>query len=193
MSQDKGHTALAEAVRIQNLDMVALLLSCQANPNIVDEDTGMTPLLYSISNSSYRITNELLKYNADPNITNFNGVTGLMIAASLGDINTCRLLVKFNANIDFVDHNGWTALHYSALKDNLDVCDFLLCEGVDKDMKDNKRRKAIHIAKHLGNGMVVALLESFKRRIITKSLPYEDYITQRRLNEIKAADLPSAT
>lgn len=60
-------------------------------------------------------------------------------------------------------------------------------------MKDNKRRKAIHIAKHLGNGMVVALLESFKRRIITKSLPYEDYITQRRLNEIKAADLPSAT
>jgi hypothetical protein len=41
--------------------------------------------------------------------------------------------------------------------------------------------------------MVVALLESFKRRIITKSLPYEDYITQRRLNEIKAADLPSAT
>jgi uncharacterized protein len=147
----------------------------------------MTPLLYSISNSSYRITNELLKYGADPNITNFNGVTGLMIASSLGDINTCRLLVKYNGNIDYVDQNGWTALHYSTLKDtNIEVVDYLLCEGVEKDMRDNKKRKAIHIAKHLGHGLIVALLESHRRKIVTNALPYEaDYITRRRLNELR--------
>jgi ankyrin repeat protein len=170
--------------------MVGLLLSCQANTNIVDEETGMTPLLYSISNSSYRITNDLLKYGADPNLSNFTGLTGLMIAASLGDINTCRLLVKYSGRcIDYVDHHGWTALHYSTLTESntsIEVVDFLLCEGIDKDQRDIKRRKAIHIAKHLGHGLIVSLLESHKRRIVTNSLPYEaDPITRRRLKELK--------
>lgn len=147
--------------------MVELLLSCHANPNVVDEETGMTPLLYSISNKTYRITTILLKYGADPNISNFKGVTGLMIAAALGDINTCRLLVKYNINIDYVDYNGWNALFYSTLYNSIDVCDYLLCEGIDKDMRDNKNRRALNIARYLNNGPIVALLESYKRRIVS--------------------------
>eukprot|EP00602_Paraphysomonas_sp_CaronLab_P006610 CAMPEP_0185035404 /NCGR_PEP_ID=MMETSP1103-20130426/26686_1 /TAXON_ID=36769 /ORGANISM="Paraphysomonas bandaiensis, Strain Caron Lab Isolate" /LENGTH=243 /DNA_ID=CAMNT_0027572457 /DNA_START=304 /DNA_END=1035 /DNA_ORIENTATION=- len=161
-----GHTALAAAVRTRQTEMVEALLVYKANPNIVDENTGMAALMYSVSNGSLPITTNLLRYGADPNLTDFKGTTALMIAASLGDVTHCRVLVMAGSNIDFVDKHGWSALHYAALGGSVEVCDFLLNEGVDKDLKDFKRRKAIHIARHLNHGTVVAFIEGYRRRIM---------------------------
>eukprot|EP00603_Paraphysomonas_imperforata_P001271 CAMPEP_0114431120 /NCGR_PEP_ID=MMETSP0103-20121206/10424_1 /TAXON_ID=37642 ORGANISM="Paraphysomonas imperforata, Strain PA2" /NCGR_SAMPLE_ID=MMETSP0103 /ASSEMBLY_ACC=CAM_ASM_000201 /LENGTH=302 /DNA_ID=CAMNT_0001600651 /DNA_START=44 /DNA_END=952 /DNA_ORIENTATION=- len=163
---EDGHTILMSAVHLRRSEMVEGILSYDADPNIVDEVTGMSPLMYGVASGCVPVSIALLRKGAFVNMTDFKAVSALMIAASLGDIEHCEVLMRAGTEIDLRDKNGWTALHYAAFGGSTEVCYFLLNEGADRDMRDHNKRKPMHIAEHLNHGEVVSLLEKHKRILL---------------------------
>lgn len=163
---EDGLTILMSAVHLRRQEMVEGILSYEADPNVVDEVSGMSPLMYAVASGCIPVSVALLRSGADVNMLDFKRVSALMIAASLGDVNHCELLMRAGIEIDTRDKNGWTALHYGAFGGSAEVCYFLLNEGADRGMRDNNKRKPIHIAEHLNHGEAVSILEQHKRKLL---------------------------
>lgn len=161
-AQDSGRTALSIAVKTRRSELIEILLEFNANPNLVDLDTGMSPLMFAVSTSNVGAADMLLKNGADVAHVDYQGVTPLMLASSIGDWDCTHLLLKHNANVDAVDLNGWTPLHHAAFGGNPDVCELLIEEGANRKIKNNQNRKALHIARSKGFGNVIAVLEDKK-------------------------------
>lgn len=156
----EGHTPLSLAVKVNNLDMVGLLLQNEAIPDLIDESTGRTPLYYAVLNGSARTTNALLKSGANPNMVDFQCVTPLMVAAARNNSAICHMLCGSYADVDLQDDEGWTALHHAAGNDSAEAIAYLLAEGADRDRKDHNGRKPLHIAKYRQNSDCIALLST---------------------------------
>ena len=90
-----GRTPLSLAVKIKNLDMVDVLLEHNALPEIIDESSGRTPLMFSVLlKTTIKISTLLINFNANVNFPDYKMVTALMIAASNKDIAHVQLLCK---------------------------------------------------------------------------------------------------
>jgi ankyrin repeat protein len=114
---DKGDTALMKAAVEGFWDVVDVLLSHKADPNI-QNNSGETALILatSYSDENYPKIIELLSsHGADLNLKNSEGQTALMIAARDGKLECAKLLVKNGANLRERDGMGanWSALDYA--------------------------------------------------------------------------------
>lgn len=172
MRDDNGRTALSIAVKVRRSELIEILLEYNANPNLVDLDTGMSPLMFAVSTSNIGAVEMLLSAGADVGHVDYQSVTPLMLACSLGDWDCSLVLLRAGANVDTVDLNGWTPLHHAAFGGNPDCCDLLIDEGADRKIKNNQHRKALHIARSKGFGDVVAVLEDKKSELYADA--YED-------------------
>eukprot|EP00607_Mallomonas_marina_P003970 CAMPEP_0182435418 /NCGR_PEP_ID=MMETSP1167-20130531/75650_1 /TAXON_ID=2988 /ORGANISM="Mallomonas Sp, Strain CCMP3275" /LENGTH=177 /DNA_ID=CAMNT_0024626463 /DNA_START=545 /DNA_END=1078 /DNA_ORIENTATION=+ len=162
---ESGRTLLIMALQVERPDMVKKLLEFEADPNIPDEEYGMSPLCHSVICQQLSSSHDLFKYNADVNIADKRGVTPLMMACAFNDTMHCTLHLEHAAIVDSVDCNGWTALHYCAFA-NADVCACLLLdEGADREITDLHNRKALHIAQFKEYGDVIAVLEDYESRL----------------------------
>ena len=54
---------------------------------------------------------------------------------------------------------GGTALHAAAKENKLENAEFLVGRGIGRDIKDERGHRAVDLARELGHGEVVALLE----------------------------------
>jgi ankyrin repeat protein len=84
---DNGFTALIDVVNQgeeELADIVEALLKAGANPNLPEEDTGGTPLMYAAKKRCLPIIRLLLEAGADPNIKDTSGETALMKAEKFG-------------------------------------------------------------------------------------------------------------
>lgn len=54
---------------------------------------------------------------------------------------------------------GGTALHAAAKENKLENAEFLVGRGIGKEIKDERGRRAVDLARELGNRPIVALLE----------------------------------
>jgi ankyrin repeat protein len=88
-------------------EIVYALLVNNALPDIYDEDTGRTPLFYSVSENHRRISKELINFGASINLADYNCVSPLMVACSKDDKKHCSLLIKHAADVDAQDVHGW--------------------------------------------------------------------------------------
>jgi ankyrin repeat protein len=172
MRDDNGRTALSIAVKVRRSDLIEILLEYKANPNLVDLDTGMSPLMFAISTSNVGAVELFLNSGADVMHVDYQGVTPLMLACSLGDWDSAFMLLRVGADVDTVDLNGWTPLHYAAFGGNPDCCELLIEEGADRKIKNNQHRKALHIARSKGFGDVISVLEDKKSSLFADA--YDD-------------------
>ena len=110
-----GYTALHLAVKDENTDMVDLLLSLGVDINRPDSE-GNTPLHVSCAGESKphkkykaKMTEQLLKAGAAPNIKNIYGETALFVAAIRHADKVCCLL-DYAADPSVINNLGQTAL-----------------------------------------------------------------------------------
>lgn len=155
-----GMTPLSLAVKILNIDMVDFLLDYDALPDIVDENSGRTPIHFSVMSKAHLITQTLIQNNASVDMPDFKCVTPLMLAAANSDIAHLKLLIDKAAEVDARDENGWTPLHYAANANALKCCKYLMREGANRHLRDLQKRRALDIARFRDFGDVIALLSA---------------------------------
>lgn len=159
---EDGVTPLSVAVKSNLTSIAQYMLSNKALPDICDESSGCTPLMYSVLHGNYLISSALLSNGAAVDLGDYKCVTPLMLAASRNDLRHCQMMCRNFADVDLQDQNGWTPLHYCAYANATDCMLFLLGEAASRTVKDLHRRKPIDIAKFLNNGECIAILSEFK-------------------------------
>jgi hypothetical protein len=159
---EQGRSPLSLAVKIKNSDMVLTLLENESLPDVCDEATGRTPLIFSVLGGTLNISAILLKFSASVDMPDFQCVTPLMLACSLGDVKHCQLLCSRLAEVDAQDENGWSPLHYAVKANSPAVITLLLKEGANRSIRDLNRRRPLDLARFFDFGECIALLSSLE-------------------------------
>jgi len=94
---------------------VRRILDLKADPNIKEDEDGITALWFSIccgpQKPSVDLAKMLLEANADPNVACYEGeVTPLMNAVRFNSVDAVNLLRKHGAKLEPTDEDGKTAL-----------------------------------------------------------------------------------
>ena len=160
-----NQSPLSMSVKTKNEVMVAILLNHNVITDCPDTDTGRYPIMFSVLNGTHSISAALLAKGASVNVCDFKSVTPLMLAALKNDVRHCDMLCAKLSDVDAQDQNGWTPLHYAAYGDATKAAYYLVQEGASRNIKDRNKRKALNIARHMGFGETVAVLEDVKSRI----------------------------
>lgn len=128
------NTPLSEILRISDHNIEAvneilkLLLKHKADIN-ARTFVNRTILLKSLVCRRYDISLLLLKYGADPNLGDNDGLRPIHVCASYAELNLMEKIISYGANINGQDHNGRTALYFAILSGHENIFNFLLSRG----------------------------------------------------------------
>ena len=155
----KGNTALCGAVedlvdKNCSLEIVELLLSHNANPNISDE-YGWTALHAAAKVGHKELVESLLTYNANVHARTEDAWTALHQAASNGHESTAKLLLAHNADVNAQTSYGSTALHLAADSGHANMVLLLVDPGSDLCAIDCLGDTALHNAALEGHDKAV--------------------------------------
>ncbi len=164
-----GPTALICAAYGGHTEIVRLLLTSGANPNIINECTWLvgtasqgTALINAVDhiNAGYtEIVKLLLEAGADPNIKDTNGRTALIIAAKWGCFpEIVKLLLDAGADPNIEDNDGCNALYGSTNLNRAQVVKELLNTNVDLNAKNNRGVTSLMRAADNGHTEILRLL-----------------------------------
>lgn len=136
--QVDGTTALAWAVRGNDLELTEMLLKAGANASAANQ-SGATPLLLAAMNGNAAILEHLIQAGADPNApVSETGDTALMIAARTGTVDAVRALLDHHANVNAKEMwGGTTALMWAVSERHPEVTRLLVERGADVNAKSN--------------------------------------------------------
>jgi ankyrin repeat protein len=79
----------------------------------------------AINYGNEKIANTLLRYGADVNIADNEGITALMIASSMGFANIVCKLIEHGANVFITNSGGETALTNAMQENHTEVISIL--------------------------------------------------------------------
>ncbi|KAG0794075.1 hypothetical protein G6F21_003141 [Rhizopus arrhizus] len=115
-------SSVALACKLGNLELLKLLISKNASPDLADED-GETPLLFAIHSHFIEGVKVLIEQgHVDVNLAEkINGWTPLMVSSIEGLKGIVQILLDANADKDVVDFNGWTASDHATFRGYLDI------------------------------------------------------------------------
>lgn len=156
IKDSSGNTALFEAVKKRNIEMIKLLLEHGAFTQ-VQTNEGFTPLMYSVL-EDIELTRLLLQPEINYDIKQFNGWTALMYAVQIGNIEAAKLLLLSGAHIDITNNDGCTALMIAVQFKQIDACKLLLSSGANYNMSNYNGKTALSIAKSKRIKEVIHLL-----------------------------------
>jgi len=146
--------SLLLACKEKNYDVVKLLLSKNANVNILDnDDQRKTPLIIACNNNDIKLVKILLEAGANTDIKDHDGNLPLVIACHKVNIPMMEELLKHGANINGFDDKRRTPLIWACLKKNLEMVQFLL------------RYPAININYKCFNGNTPLIIACFNHRL----------------------------
>lgn len=146
--------SIEEAVKIDDLSRVDLLLDARADPCKASE-TGDYPLQLSVKHKRLDLARTLLRRKADVNQQDEKLVTPLHHATHKADTHVLQLLLMHRANVNAADRVGQTPLFFA--KDRPTIAS-LMDSRADMLHLNNKGQSALHLACHSGNYDAVAFL-----------------------------------
>jgi len=133
---------------------------------------GTTPLLRALQFNYIECVLSLLKFNANVNITDTNGVSALHISASNGNIECITLLLSRGAKIDGTERLGRTPLHYAAIRGQNESIKALCSHGANIAKKELLGGfNTLHAAAYSGHAECIHTLINLLRDV--------DYIDAR--------------
>eukprot|EP00038_Savillea_parva_P016218 m.16316 g.16316 ORF g.16316 m.16316 type:complete len:356 (-) comp3372_c0_seq1:129-1196(-) len=121
--------------------------------------SGQTKLHVLAQEGDTRLLTQALR-NADPNVTDSDGMTPLHFAAWYGHPACCQALLAANANIDAFDHDGASALHAAAYNGQLGCVIMLVESGASAFSADNENHTPKDAAINEKHGDIVAYLRA---------------------------------
>ncbi len=155
---EKGRTALLEAVAANRPETVRTLLERGADPN-ADAEDGRPPVLIASLEGSAEVVSALLSKGASTESAGKDGMTLLMAAARGGNATLVKRLLDEGANVNAADIYGNTPLINATLTGQVEIAKMLLEHGADPNAKTGKSRgTALHTAAIWGKTEVAKLL-----------------------------------
>ena len=164
IKNEKGRTALMEAVYKTDNKIAVLLITAGADVNAQDGIKN-SPFLYAGAEGNVEIVKMALKHGANFKIYNRYGGTALIPAAEKGHLEVVKLLVNTpNFPIDHINNLGWTALLEAVLLSDggqvhIDIVAALIKGGCDVNIADKNGITSLMHAKKQGYIEMVKLLE----------------------------------
>ena len=119
---------------------------------------GWTVLMLAVAQGFTYGVELLLKYAANPNVRNANGVTPFLFAVRYDNLKCVQLLYDAGANIKETDAEGSNALVVAAKNRARSVVPFLIAHGVDVQQKDLHGRTALEYAQEVRCGEIAMML-----------------------------------
>jgi uncharacterized protein len=114
----KGIPLLCVAARSGHLDTLKLLLTYDAQVNLIAEDRGSNALFDSALEKNKDMVKTLIDAGANVNIQSKDGQTALIVVVGVGDEEIVEMLVNAGADPDIKDSLGVSARKYAALFGN---------------------------------------------------------------------------
>ena len=121
-------------------------------------NSGVTPLVYAVSNRHLSTVQTILSLNADIDKMTFRYETPLMVAVKDQNPEVAELLIRSGADIDRSDGDGATPLHFAALTGNFTLTDMLIYYEADCDRKSADGTTPLMVAVWAGYGDIADLL-----------------------------------
>jgi ankyrin repeat protein len=132
----RNETALQIACRRGHVDIVAILLAADANPNRRDGN-GLTPFLSAVFAGAGEATmNLLMQSKADASMQDDRGISPLHFAALRGDAKLVQWLMQREANADLQTEHGTTPLMLAARRGHADSVSLLLAGNANTLLTD---------------------------------------------------------
>ena len=149
-----GDTALSEAAKRDNHEMLQIILSSGADVN------KGNPLLSAVCSEKAETVRLLLKHGADVNQMADNRVLGtpLIQAADDGNLEILRDLLAAGARLDARRESGETALIAATKQQHTEIVEALLRAGADVQLADNWNRTALWYAASKGDLKMAEIL-----------------------------------
>ena len=131
------------------------LLEDGLDPNIrnhslyEEEEARETALMYATTTGHIDIIRLLLDYNADPNLTDYEGETALAMAIPLDTLDNesiVKTLLEYNADPNLQNVNGNTPLIKATIFNQIYIVHLLLDNGADPFMKNIRGDTALDLA-----------------------------------------------
>ncbi|XP_061751148.1 ankyrin repeat and SOCS box protein 2-like isoform X3 [Nerophis ophidion] len=146
ISGKNKETPLYAACRLDNVDIVSLLLSFGATVNQrCAQDAG-----------------------AKINPSNTYSVTPLIVAAQLGRLKVASYLIGKGADVNMQTCDGVTALHEASKNGHEDIVSLLLSKNADANRPANSGLLPLHVAAENGHQKIVALLVPVTSRTLLR-------------------------
>ncbi|GFN77014.1 ankyrin repeat domain-containing protein 1-like [Plakobranchus ocellatus] len=161
-----GRRAIWWAAMKKDLELAKQLLTdktCEVN--VVDKETGCTPLYRAIISNCASVARELVHAGADVNIHRLGfdvgAETPLIKSVQMNNIEISDLLINSMCNINAKTEEGLTALHYAVAYRRYDICELLLQSRIKVHAKSNHGVTAMTVAIEQHNPHMVRLLIQF--------------------------------
>lgn len=143
-----GWTALISACTHGNIDMVNLLLSKGANPNIVTKNrhSALGETIWGTPYEKLEIRRALLLAGADPTIEvgTIKDICNVVFNGS--DTSILELVLEFGYDINERDGRGYSMLLNAAAHNNLNITQILLSKGAIIDIPAKDGKTPLHCA-----------------------------------------------
>ena len=137
-----NESALHDAVRARDLEMVQFLIAQKSNLNIKNID-GYTPLHIAVRLNEYDITKVLIDNGAEVNSIDRYKDTPLLDSTRDNYTEISKLLICNNAKRDVIDVHEMTPLQNSSKNKNIDISEMLLADNIDTFCKDSEEEPAV--------------------------------------------------
>lgn len=166
-----GETALMGAVYGGHNNIVEILLSEGANPNISD-NKGNKPIHVASANSNFFAAQQLVRKGSEIDPRNNSNDTPLLIATLNNALDIVDLLIRNGADVNQANNDGLTALHVATYNNNMEIVKYLLYVGANANMVNRQGLKPYDLA--YGNNLQIArLLAAYTgpQRFVSTDLP----------------------
>lgn len=121
-----GFTPLGVATHFNKEDIVRLLLTHKADPNLCSQNGfNVYPLHAALANNNSEISKMLIEAGADVNVIQHGGFTPLHLACQHGNIDLIIILLEQGASVEARNQNGETPSDVALQKGFREIADIL--------------------------------------------------------------------
>ncbi len=129
---EDGRTPLIEAVDLENLEIVTLLLLRDADPNLVTKHYQYSPIMISAEKGNYGLTKLLIDNKAKVNQRSSTGANALTLAVSENHDDVARLLADNGSKLNYPTAAFRDPpLIMAIINKNYDLVRYLIVKGAD--------------------------------------------------------------